>query len=232
MPLFGRRARTRLPADALSQLELLGRSSFDPQACESPWQFVAAMYPLSQDDRNGFLADLAAVTVPSGGWPAYGALKLLWEMFGTDMDQPDFNAIAMAGLQFLRSHGVPPNRVSQFDLGIWHRLQGEDTPWLVGRPAPPDRLTPLRPGEIRKVAQVVAGEHSNFIYVRRDAPDRYAAVIDGEWSEEDPRRVQNDWYAAESLHQLYIRIGEAFQVPCYWADPQLELYFPLPAPTI
>ena len=232
MPLFGRRAHTRLPADTLSQLEQLGRSSFDPQAYESPWQFVAAMYPLSRDDRDGFLADLAVVAVPAGGWPAYGALKLLWEMFSTDLDQPDFNAIAMAGLQFLRSHGVPTSRVSQFDQRIWHRLQGEDPPWLVARPPPPDRLTPLRPGEIRKVAQVFPGEHSNLIYVRQDAPNRYVAVIDGEWSEEDARRVQNDWQEARTLHQLYIRIGEAFQVPCYWADPQLELYFPLPPATI
>lgn len=128
MPLFGRRAHTRLPADALSQLEQLGRSSFDPQACESPWQFVAAMYPLSQDDRDGFLADLAAVAVPAGGWPAYGALKLLWEMFGTDLDQPDFNAIAMAGLEFLRSHGVPASQMSPFEQRIWRRLQDNDTP--------------------------------------------------------------------------------------------------------
>lgn len=232
MPLFGRRARTRLPADALRQLEQLGRSSLDPQTYQAPWQFVAAMYPLSQADRDGFLADLASVAAPAGGWPAYGALKLLWEMFGTDLDQPDFNAIAIAALQFLRSHGLPPNRMSQFDLRIWHRLQGEDTPWLVGRPPPPDRLTPLRPGEIRKVAQVFAGEHSNVIYVRQDAPDRYVAVIDGEWSEEEPRRVQNDWHSAKSLHQLYTRIAEAFQVPCFWADPQLESYFPLPPPTI
>jgi len=47
MPLFGRRARTRFPADALSQLELLGRSSFDPQAYESPWQFGARSRELS-----------------------------------------------------------------------------------------------------------------------------------------------------------------------------------------
>jgi hypothetical protein len=39
-----------------------------------------------------------------------------------------------------------------------------------------------------------------------------------------------DW--ASSLHELYIRIGDAFQTPCYWAGPELEPYFPLPPPTI
>jgi hypothetical protein len=232
MPMFGRAARRRLPAETLTQLEQLGRSQYDPGSCDSPWQFVSSMYQLAQDDREGFLADLAALVVPVGGWPAYGGLRLLWEIFSADLSQPDFDAIALTGLQFLRSHGVPSSRVSPYELAIWHRLQGDNTPWLIGRPPPADRLTPLKWGDVRKVAQVFPGPSSNLILVRQDAPERYVAVIDGQWSEEDPRRVQNEWYSAETLHELYLRIGDAFQVPCYWADPELEPYFPLPPPTI
>lgn len=232
MPLFGRSARRRLPADALAQLEQLGRSQYNPESCDSPWQFVGAMYQLAEDNRNEFLAELAALIASAGGWPAYGALRLLWEVFSVDLNQPDFDSIALAGLQFLRSNGVPASRVSQYELGIWHRLKGEDTPWLVGHPPPPDRLTPLRSGEIRQVAQVYPGPTANLVLVRQDAPDRYVAIIDGEWSEGDPRRVQNEWYSARTLHELYIRLGDAFQVPCYWADSELEPYFPLPPSTI
>jgi hypothetical protein len=232
MPLFGRSERRLLPTDTPAQLALLGRHHYNREDGEAPWQFVAAMYQLAQQSRERFLGELAALVVPAGGWSAYGALRLLWEVFSADLDQPDFDRIALAGLQFLRSHGVPASRLSPYELRIWHRLQGDGTPWLAGKPPPPDRITPLRPGESRKVAQVFPGPSANLILVRQDAPDRYVALIDGEWSEEDPRRVQNEWHSARTMHELYIRLGDAFQVPCYWADPELELYFPLPPPTI
>lgn len=232
MPLFSRRPQTRLPADILAQLEQLGRAAYDPSGYESPWQLTVAMYHLAQEDRDSFLADLAAVALPAGGWPVYGAMKLIMDILEPDLDQPDFNAIALAGLEFFRSHGVPTSRLSPNEMGLWHRLQGDDAPWLVGRPPPPDRLTPLQPGEVRRVAQVFPGPRSNVIYVKQTAPDRYVAVVDGEWSEEDRRRVQNEWYAARSLHDLYVRIGQGLQTPCYWADHELEPYFPLPSPTL
>ena len=232
MPLFSRRSRARLPADILTQLEQLGRASYDPSSYESPWQLTVAMYNLAQEDRDGFLGDLAAVTLSAGGWPVYGAMKLIMDILDPNLDQPDFNAIALAGLEFLRSHGVPTSRLSFNEINLWHRLQGGGTPWLVGRPLPPDRLTPLQPGEARRVAQVSPGPSSNVIYVKQDTPDRFVAVIDGEWSAEDPHRVQNEWYGAQSLHELYTRIGQGFQTPCYWADRELEPYFPLPSPTL
>jgi len=232
VPLFSRRPRTRLPADILAQLEQLGRASYDPSNHEAPWQLTVAMYQLAQQDRDGLLAELAAATLPAGGWPVYGAMKLIMDILDPKLDQPDFNAIALAGLQFLRSNGVPPNRLSPNEMDLWRRLRTDDAPWLVGRPLPLDRLTPLQPGEVRRVAQVFPGPSSNVIYVKQVAPDSCVAVIDGEWSEEDPRRVQNEWYTAQSLHELYTRIGEAFQTPCYWADPELEPYFPLPPSTL
>lgn len=232
LSLFGRRPRRRLPADILAQLEQLGRAAYDPSSAEAPWQLTVAMYQLAQEDRDGFLGELATVSLPAGGWPVYGAMKLVMDILEPKPDQPDFNAIVLAGLEFLRSHGVPTSRLSPNEMDQWRRLRVDDAPWLMGRPVPPDRLTPLRPGEVRRVAQVFPGSSSNVIYVKQAAPESYVAVIDGEWSAEDPRRVQNDWYQARSLHELYVRIGEGFQTPCYWANRELEPYFPLPAPTL
>jgi hypothetical protein len=234
MALFRRRPQTaRLPADILMQLERFGRFHYEPQQYPLPSPILEAdMYRLAQSDQAGFLADLAAVIAPTGGWAAYGGMKLVMSVIGPELNEPNYNAIVMAGLQFFRSHGVPTSRLSPNELGLWHRLQGDQTPWLAGRPAPPDRLTPLRPGEQRRVAQVAPGPHANVIYVRAAAPSRYVAVIDGEYSETDPQRVQHDWYEAASLHQLYLRVGEAFQTPSYWADPELEPYFPLPPSTL
>lgn len=233
MALFGRRPRPgRLPVDTLAKMEQFGRYSFDWQKYPMQESPEAEMYMIAQGDQDGFLAELAALVVPTGGWSAYGGMKLVMSILGADVVQPDYDAIVLAGLHFIRSHGVPKSRLSINEMNQWRRLQGEDTPWLLGRPVPPDRLTPLQPGEMRRVAQMFPGPRSNVIYVQQAAPDRYVALIDGEWSEEDPRRVQNEWYVAPSLHQLYERLGDAFQTPSYWVDSELEPYIPLPPPTI
>ena len=67
MSLFGRRPRRRLPADILAQLEQLGRAAYDPSSTEAPWQLTVAMYQLAQEDRDGFLGELAMVSLPAGG---------------------------------------------------------------------------------------------------------------------------------------------------------------------
>lgn len=78
MALFGRWSRTgRLPADMLAQLDAFGRCSYDLQGSPPPDTFEADMYFLAQSDRDGFLADLAALVVPGGGWAAYDGMKLV-----------------------------------------------------------------------------------------------------------------------------------------------------------
>lgn len=71
-----------------------------------------------------------------------------------------------------------------------------------------------------------------MILVRRNADDQYCALIDAKLSDEDARRVQNEWKFATSLHELYIQIGLAMHVPTYWFDQELEPYFPLSRPRI
>jgi hypothetical protein len=90
----------------------------------------------------------------------------------------------------------------------------------------------LRSGETRRVTQLTSDPDSNAILVRQNGNDRYCALIDAKYSDEDPRRVPNEWKFAASLYELYIQIGLAMQVPTYWYDPELEPYFPLPRPKI
>ena len=66
----------------------------------------------------------------------------------------------------------------------------------------------------------------------RKSDGQYCALIDARRSDEDPRRVQNEWKFAASLYELSIQIGLAMQVPTYWYDSELEPYFPLPRPKI
>ena len=72
------------------------------------------------------------------------------------------------------------------------------------------------------MAQLTANPDSNVILVRRIGESRYCALIDAKWSDEDPRRVQNEWKSAESLYELYMAIALALQTPPPWCDRELE----------
>jgi hypothetical protein len=121
-----------LPPDLISRLEPFGRFEFDPQG--SGIDAVGhpnAEYPLMQlakQDPDGFMAALAAATVPIGGWTAYGAMRIIWH-FGladTDVPQADADAISVAALDFLHDSGCPWERLSQPERECWQRIVGRE----------------------------------------------------------------------------------------------------------
>lgn len=83
------------------------------------------------------------------------------------------------------------------------------------------RLTDLAPGESRIIAQLTSARDSNLLIVRCEANCRYVALIDAKWSGDDPRRVQNEWKTAATLHELYVQVGLALQVPPHKSDVEL-----------
>jgi hypothetical protein len=225
-------AAGRFPSDMPAWLEAMARFEWAPQRNPMPEIRVDKMYFMAQSDRDGFLRDLAKLTTSAGGWVALGGKYLVTDILPIETDTPDFKVIVLAGLLFLRDSGVPLNRLSPNDRTLWQRLRPDEA-WLVWREPPPDVLTPLLPGEVRKVAEVLRADgHSNDILVRQDAPDKFVAAVEGAYNESDLRRMSNDWHSAASLHELYIRIGESSQTPPHWAAAELTPYFPLPTPRI
>lgn len=139
MGLFGKRASAHaessgraLPPDLVSRLEPFGRFEFDPQGSGvDPMGLPSADYRLMQfakQDPDGFMAALAAATVPVGGWTVYGAMRLIWN-FGLaepDVPQADSDLISITALQFLRDSGYPRERLTPRDMAFWRRLAGRD----------------------------------------------------------------------------------------------------------
>ncbi|MDZ5447848.1 hypothetical protein U2F26_34995 [Micromonospora sp. 4G57] len=238
MALFGSRRRTasskrRFPSDMPAWLAALGRFEWSPQTNPAPEQRVAEFYFMAQADRDSFLRDLASISVPAGGWTALGGKYLVTDILPIETDTPEFNAIVAAGLKFLRDNGVPPNRLSPNDRTLWRRVNTTGENWLDWRPTPADTLVPLAMGEERKIAEIRRSDgYINSIIVRSDGPTSFVAMIEGPYSEEEPRITRNDWHIAPTLHELYIRVGESSQVPTDWASDDLKPYFPLPPMTI
>ncbi|MBK6870821.1 MAG: hypothetical protein IPJ14_09690 [Kineosporiaceae bacterium] len=220
-----------------------GRHEFYGQAStEDPVQIqretLIPLYPEAARDPNAFLERLRREVLPAGGWALYGADRLMWELI-TDKTARQSEAgleIMDASLSFLRENGVPPQRVRPYQWEHWIGTGGTIDTWLMTRPTPTHAQAPIRelaPGELRPVARLTADPQSNVILVRLAANGEHVeAIIDAPQSDDDPRRTQWEWKSAPTLYELYVQIGLTHQVPTPWYDPDLEPYFPLPAPRI
>ena len=93
-------------------------------------RFGSAVYPgeVAKQDPDGFLAALAARTIPVGGWTVYGAMRLAWHFGllkpGTHRAAAD--AIGLAALRFVRDSGCPWERLRMDEQALWNRAAGEE----------------------------------------------------------------------------------------------------------
>lgn len=230
-----------LPPGIAAMMERYGRFEFDPQAStddpSSIWpETQAPLLPFVTSDPLGFVAALAEAVVPVGGWAAFGGACTAWDLLTSDSRHgPGYDALLTAAVDFLRVNRVPPLRVKGYLWSHWVDRGGTTDTWIprIATPSAAESpITPLRSGELRRVAQLTSDADSNVVLVRLDPPGTHVAVIDARRSDEDERRSQWDWESAESAHALYITVGLALQVPPHWCDPELEPYFPLRRPLI
>ncbi len=235
MAIFSSRARApRLPDDAVSRLERFGRFEFDPVGTDidtsDVWgELQAPFLPFAQSDPEGFARALADAVLPVGGFALFGASRSVWNLVGSDFSSPAHDAVRMAALEFFRANGVPGNRLSADDRRFWQENRSE--PWLVGRPRPTReeaRIEPLAPGELRRAAQLTAAGDSHVVYVAAAHDGRFVAVVDARTSDTDSTRSRFDWTSADTLHDLYTRIGETFRTPVHWVADELRPFVPPP----
>lgn len=235
MGLFNRResassSSSRLPTSFCEELEEFAKWRWDVSATGTYSLDLGQMYAMAQGDRDGFLTDLRAIALEYGGWVALGAKYLMLEVLPVETDNSDFDAIALAAFNFLRDSGVPPNHLSPNDVTLWTRL-GKGEPWLYSSPIPDsgDELSDVDQDESRLVARIARVDgYQNQLFVRRNESLKYVAVIEGPNSLEDPTLSTFEWFTCDHLHDLYLRVGDALQVPPLWALPELLSYIPLP----
>lgn len=229
-----------LPVNIVSMMEEFGRDQFDPfgselDAASVGRNVLAPLTGYAQRDPVGFVRELAGAVVEVGGWAVYGAERLVHELVGTQPADSNYQVIVTRSLDFLRSCGVPNNKLTGYEWHFWLENQGRTEPWLAARPTPDrseTRLTELGVGEMRRVVQIDGGNDSNVIYARHDHDGVYRTVIDARRSDADPRRVQNDHLQAASLYDLYLELARTLQVPPFWYDSELEVFFPYPRPKV
>jgi hypothetical protein len=231
--------------DLVSAMARFGRFEYDPQASDedASWIYeniIAPLHPSASAYPARFVELLEREVSGEGGWESYGAAHAVWELLTSDQlsdlkGSGSYNAVIDASLAFLQRNGVPPNRVTGHKWSHWIGRGGTVETWISPRELPTLQsafIRPLRDNEMRSVARLSDAGDANVILVRAHPGGRYVAVIDAHWSDEDPRRVQNDWQFAHDLYGLYIKIGRSLQVPPPWHDQEIEPFFPLPVPKI
>jgi hypothetical protein len=222
-----------------------GRFENDPQGSgEDPsWVYqgvIAPLYASANEDPVTFVELLEREVSRKGGWGAYGAGHAVWEILTTEQraslrNNASYIAVVDASLQFLRENGVPPKNVRGYEWDHWIEHGGTIDTWIPPRDPPrreEARITPLREGELRPIARLTASSDANVVLVCASPRQGFTAVIDARYSDEDPRRVQNDWKSADDLYDLYLTIGRSLQTPPPWHDPEVGVFFPLPKPRI
>jgi hypothetical protein len=217
-------------------MERYGRFEFDPMNSREEggaiWtQTQEPLVPWATEDPGTFVTELARAVLPAGGWAAYGAVRTVRSLLGPSFDHPAVTSLLDASVEFLRNNGVPPMRVPGPEWKHWLAGGGSVETWLPLKPLPPEseaRLTPLSPGETRRLAQLESRPDSNVILTRLGEDGRHEQVIDARYSDEDPTRSQRVHETADSQYALYEKIGRALQTPPFWTDPELIPFIPLP----
>ncbi|UQU64000.1 hypothetical protein COUCH_34325 [Couchioplanes caeruleus] len=126
MRLFRRTPRSRFPADMLPWLETLGRFRLDSFTSRvepgALWDRIAQLMEDAERDRDGFLADLAAlVEHDRGGFATLGAAGVVWEIYGGDaLDIPGALVLVDAGIAVKQARGLPGARFTGYE---WERVQ-------------------------------------------------------------------------------------------------------------
>jgi hypothetical protein len=236
MGIFSRHRPEAVRIPTAGELEAFGRYSLMPlEASPDVVRQASAVevdyYQHAIADPTKFVRELRQMAETYREWVALGASRLVVSLLGADHRTPDSDAIMGCGVDCLRARGIPKAFVTGYESSWWFE-NGAGQPWLVGRPAPQGMgtaIAPLRPGEVRRIAHMGPKGNNNNILVTASEVG-FAALIEGPYSEEDPRVARQEWYSAPTLHELYIRVGDALATPPPWCAAEFEPYIPLPAP--
>ncbi len=143
MTWFGRKTRSRLPADMVRRLGMLGRFEFDARGSgvDASDIFPTCIQPFlefARQDLDGFVAELRASVAGDGsGFATYGASCLVVELAGTDVRTPDALALLDAAIEVKRARHLPQIMLKGYELFRWNEVHGIGT-WPDGSAQPPE----------------------------------------------------------------------------------------------
>lgn len=124
-----------LPGNIVELMQEFGQYEFSPMNSSSDpariWgDLVASLYTVAQEDSPRFLRELSDAVLPAGGWAVYGGAHLVWEVLGGDVEDPHYDAMMDASLEFLRHQGVSMGMLKGYESWYWRSHRGQAEGWI------------------------------------------------------------------------------------------------------
>jgi hypothetical protein len=115
-------------------LERLGRQALDPLRSDVDGDEVLPWFPAllgdATADPEGFLEDLNALAATTtGGFTAYGASRLVFELLGTGRRTDAALSLLDRGIEFKRARGLSPINLTGYEWNRWVEVHGYGTWW-------------------------------------------------------------------------------------------------------
>lgn len=233
-----------MPADIAAKMAKYGRSRRNPPRDASellaydPYEsgaYIETLRAMPPDEQRAWVIALSDAVVPLGGWAAYGAADLVMAAMDHPVDLAAYRSILDARLQFQRSSCVWESELSINEKVYWRETHPDEL-WMTPT-NPPSRdaavITDLPVGQERRIAVMSAVPDSNEVYAYRPEAGRYVAIVEAPVERgADRGRVRDEADWADNLYDLYCKLGQHMHLSNYWADPELEPFFPYPSPKI
>jgi hypothetical protein len=229
--------RAMFPGDIVEGLAECGRQEWSGDGGFGGYgPYLPEIQHSSPEQQRSWVAELANVALPLGGWTVFGAAQTVVTSLGTScVEIPEACAIVDASLAFQREAGVWLTQLSIFEKMHWE-ARHPDEAWLSPR-KPPSReaavITPIPVGTERRVAVMSRISDSNEIYVAHAATGEYVAILDMPVARgEDCGRTRQENDRDADLYKIYWSIGQNVFFPNHWNDPELEPFFRFSHPRI
>jgi hypothetical protein len=177
----------------------------------------------------------AAQAAPDRGLAIYGAYRLLSD-FDAALADPRFVQLRDASLEYMRSLGFSSGHLNMYEVNRWIVTHGDlrtSFDGIVDVAGPSPRAAPdskqLSLGESRLIALTAPMPEGNAFYAEHRADGSYILFSERPRSSDDPTRErydETDLGTFTSLPDLLRAVGTMFGTRPYWADDDLDPYFP------
>jgi hypothetical protein len=246
MGLFSKRQRTVVSPDVLSLLSTYGAAVLEARRAGRPladsrfdWSnFVGPVHmELMSGDRESVIQELydASIAAPDRDLATVGAYRLLAE-FNESLDDFRFLRLYDASLEYMRKLGFSSGHLTGHEARRWVDVHGElrasfDGIFEVPVPSPaeaPD-VGELEAGEVKKLVLTGPLPDGNEFLVERGTDGNYLVFSIRQRSDLDLTRERYDETQLgtfQTYPEVLRALGDMFGTPPYWADDDLEPYFP------
>jgi len=197
------------------------------------------MMALNSAQRDAAIQELyAAVSTSSDAdrsLVTFGAYRLLAEYDG-QLDDPRFWELCDTSLDYMHSRGFSSGHLTGYEAQRWITVHGDLRSSFDGivdaavpEPADAPSADDIDPGTNKLLALTAPLPEGNAFYAERGVDGSYIIFSERQKSSDDPTRTRCDESYLGSfvtMPDLLRALGQMFGTRPYWADTNVDPYFP------